>query len=53
MTGAMNIKVMYLNPIGSSAYDRVFADMIEQYKYPATRADIVSMNPASVPPDDE
>ena len=50
MNNDMNIKVMYLNPIGSSAYDRVFADMIERYKYPSTCADIVSMNPASVPP---
>lgn len=49
LTGDMNIKVMYLNPIGSSDYDRVFADMIERYKYPSTCADIVSMNPASVP----
>ena len=51
MAENMNIKVMYLNPIGSSAYDQVFADMIEQYKYPATCADVVSMNPAGVPPD--
>ncbi|MCY4361060.1 MAG: aspartate/glutamate racemase family protein [Gammaproteobacteria bacterium] len=41
---------MYLNPVGSSAYDRVFADMIEQYKYPATHADVVSLNPETVPP---
>lgn len=51
MAENMNIKVMYLNPIGSSAYDQVFADMIEQYKYPATCVDVVSMNPAGVPPD--
>ena len=51
MANDMNIKVMYLNPIGSSAYDRTFADMIEEYKYPATCADIASMNPGSVPPD--
>ena len=50
MSNDMNIKVMYLNPIGSSAYDRVFADMIGQYKYPSTSADVVSMDPASVPP---
>lgn len=50
MTNSMSIKVMYLNPIGSSAYDRVFADMIEQCKYPSTCADVVSMDPAGVPP---
>ena len=49
MANNMNIKVMYLNPIGSSAYDRTFADMIEEYKYPATCADVASMNPDSVP----
>ena len=46
MPNDMNIKVLYLNPVGNGAYDRVFADMIEQYKYPATCADVVSMNPA-------
>ena len=50
MPNDMNIKVMYLNPIGSSAYDRIFADMIRQYKYPATCADVASMDPASAPP---
>ena len=51
MPNKMNIKVMYLNPVGISAYDQVFAEMIEEYKYPATQADVVSMHPASVPPD--
>ena len=45
-----NIKVMYLNPIGNSDYDQVFADMAKDYKYPATAVDVVSMNPDSVPP---
>lgn len=45
-----NIKVMYLNPIGNSDYDSVFADMAKKYKYPGTAVDVVSMNPASVPP---
>ena len=45
-----NIKVMYLNPIGNSDYDQVFADMAKDYKYPATAVDVASMNPASVPP---
>ena len=46
----MNIKVMYLNPIGNPDYDQVFADMAKDYKYPATAVDVTSMNPASVPP---
>ena len=46
----MKIKVMYLNPIGNSDYNQVFADMAKDYKYPATAVDVVSMNPASVPP---
>ena len=45
----MNIKVMYLNPIGDSTYDQVFADMVDQYKYPATAADVASLNPENVP----
>ena len=45
-----NIKVMYLNPIGNSAYDQTFADMVKQYKYPGTAVDVVSMNSSSVPP---
>ena len=45
-----NIKVMYLNPIGNSDYDQVFADMVKQYKYPGTSADVVSMNSSRVPP---
>ena len=45
-----NVKVMYLNPIGNHDYDQVFADMAKTYKYPATAADVVSLNPASVPP---
>lgn len=50
MANDMNIKVMYLNPIGASAYDQVFAGMIQEYKYPATSADVTSMNPDTVPP---
>ena len=44
-----NIKVMYLNPVANSDYDQVFADMIKQYKYPATSAVVASLNPDSVP----
>ena len=45
-----SIKVMYLNPIGNSDFDPLFADMAKDYKYPATAVDVVSMNPANVPP---
>ncbi len=44
-----NIKVMYLNPVSTSAYDQVFADMIKAYKYPFTDAYVTSLNPATVP----
>ena len=45
----MNIRVMYLNPLADSAYDRIFADMVGEYKYPTTEADVASLNPDSVP----
>ena len=50
MTINTSIKVMYLNPVGNSEDDQTFADMVKEYKYPATSADIASMNPDSVPP---
>ena len=43
MSANMDIKVMYLNPIGSSDYDEIFAEMIRDYKYPLTTAHVVSM----------
>ena len=45
-----SIKVMYLNPVGTSIYDETFAKMVSTYKYPATAVDVVSLNPATVPP---
>ncbi|MCY4156933.1 MAG: aspartate/glutamate racemase family protein [Gammaproteobacteria bacterium] len=45
-----NIKIMYLNPAGYSSDDQIFAEMARAYKYPGTAADIVSFNPATVPP---
>ena len=31
-------RVMYLNPVGTAAYDQVFADMAQRYKYPGTES---------------
>lgn len=45
-----NIKIMFLNPAGDSSDDRLFANMAKTYKYPSTTVDIVSFNPATVPP---
>lgn len=45
-----NIKILYLNPAGYSSDDQMFADMAKAYKYPGTAVDIVSFNPATVPP---
>ena len=42
-------KVMYLNPVGTSDYDQIFADMVTAYKLPFIEADITSLNPATVP----
>lgn len=44
------IKVMYLNPVGTSAYDQVFADMADSFKYPDTEVHVASLNPQTVPP---
>ncbi len=46
----MNVKVMYLNPIGTSAYDQVFADMASEYKYHDTTVHVTSLSSDSVPP---
>lgn len=45
-----NIKIMYLNPAGYSSDNQMFAKMARAYKYPGTAVDIVSFNPATVPP---
>ena len=50
MSTAMDIKVMYLNPLGSSAYDQVFADMAREFKYPGTTVHVTSMSGAAVSP---
>ena len=44
-------KVMYLNPVGTSAYDEVFADMARRFKCPDTEVHIASLNPDSVAPE--
>ena len=36
-------KVMYLNPVGTSLYDQVFADMAAKYKLPDTEVHITSL----------
>lgn len=40
------LKVMYLNPVGSGAWDQVFADMIAANKLPNTEAHVTSLPPA-------
>lgn len=45
-----SINILYLNPAGYSSDNQMFADMAKTYKYPATAVDIVSFNPATVPP---
>ena len=49
MTIDLNIKVMYLNPVSDSSDDQVFADMVAEYKYPATVAAVASLDPRNVP----
>jgi len=43
-------RIMYLNPVGNSDDDEMFADMARQYKNPATEVVVASMNPKTVPP---
>ena len=50
MSMKMDIKVMYLNPIGTSAYDEVFADMARRYKYPETTVHVTSLSGSAVSP---
>ena len=38
-------KIMYLSPVGESAYDEVFADMARHYKLPDTEVHITSLKP--------
>ena len=39
------IKVVFLNPVGTSDYDQFFADMIQEHKYPDTEVHVTSLNP--------
>ena len=45
-----NIRIMYVNPVGESSDNQMFADMAREYKCPGTSVDVVSLNPATVPP---
>ena len=40
------LKVMYLNPVGTSEYDAVFADMARGVKLPGTEVHVTSLKPA-------
>ena len=40
------LKVMYLRPVGTAAFDELFADMIRSYKNPATEVHITSLKPS-------
>ena len=37
------LKIMYLNPVGTAAYDPVFADMAREFKLPGTEVHITSL----------
>lgn len=41
------LKIMYLNPVGTSGYDHVFADMARQHKLPQTEVHIASLPPST------
>ncbi|MCG8352521.1 MAG: aspartate/glutamate racemase family protein [Chloroflexales bacterium] len=43
------IKIMYLNPVGTSHYDQFFADLFQAHKYPNTEVHVTSLNPAVGP----
>ena len=45
-----NPTVLYLNPIGISAYDDTFVNMIKTYREPDTHAYVASLDPEVVPP---
>ena len=50
MSLSTDIKVMFVNPVGASTDDQMFADMAREYKYPGTSVDVVSLNPVTTPP---
>ncbi len=39
-------KIMFLNPVGTSVYDQVFADMATRYKLPGSEIHVTSLNPS-------
>lgn len=41
-----SLKIMYLNPVGFSSLDQVFADMAKEYKEEGTEVHITSLNPS-------
>ena len=41
-----NLKLMYLNPVGTSDYDGVFADMARDVKQPGTEVHVTSLKPS-------
>jgi len=45
MAHATDTKIMYLNPVGTPAYDQVFADMVRDYKMPGTEVHVTSLKP--------
>ena len=46
MTDDGPLKLMYLNPVGTPAYDGVFADMARAVKLPGTEVHVTSLKPA-------
>ena len=40
------IRIMYLRPVGTAAFDELFADMIRSYKNPETEVHITSLKPS-------
>ncbi len=40
------LKIMYLNPLGTSAYDHVFADMAREFKLPESEVHVTSLPPS-------
>ena len=41
--GVPPVKILWINPIGLSAYDRAMAEVIAQIKLPSTRVELVSL----------
>ena len=43
MSSDLPLKVMYLRPVGTAAFDELFADMVRSYKNPDTEVHITSL----------